>query len=175
MRNCDKYTDLIFGKIENDLSSEENVKLEEHLKECESCRSMLKEMTAIKEDICSLEKVTVSANFDAALSQKLEQHRKTNVIPLHEEKTKESKVKSVSIFSRFIAYAAGFAIIALGFIAIDRIGLVNENGIDMSNMQGTIAQSVDTGSVENNQLDSLKNLKIQKLDGENIYRVSDEQ
>jgi len=175
MRNCDTYTDLIFGMIEGDLTAGEQAELDQHLTTCVSCRNILDEMTAIKSGLTSLEKMSVSENFEAGLAAKLKQHRSDHIVPLHAQHSTESKTKTVSLFSRFMAYAAGFAVIALGFVAIERTGVINDDGMDMSRMQGTIAMEADTGNVDSdNQLDSLKKLNIQKLDKENIYRVSDE-
>ena len=46
---CENYKDLLMGYLDEELSNEEKVRLEEHLQDCSDCRVELKEFRRLKQ------------------------------------------------------------------------------------------------------------------------------
>ena len=102
--DCNGYRENLTSYIDTELTTQENKLMLEHEDDCSDCVQLKSEMQNILGTIKSFTKVKASANFEAALYEKLHSHSE-NSLP--------DKIKELFAPSRIgvKALAAGFAIL----------------------------------------------------------------
>ena len=68
---CEDFIDLIFKKIDGEISPEEDARLTAHISGCETCREELSELSALEETLDSMPEYDVPPSFAAKVTEKL--------------------------------------------------------------------------------------------------------
>lgn len=68
---CERYLDLIFKKIDKEISDEEDALLSEHMSECESCRTDFLELSRVEHALNNIPEYDVPDTFAGAVTDKL--------------------------------------------------------------------------------------------------------
>ena len=167
MEKCGKIEEMILnGNLEPDLACESNDEVETHLKSCDICSALVREMKQVSEKIKGLERISVSDNFDERLRMSISQ--------LKTEKQR-SKPANVPFFAKIAYYGAGIAAMVIGFFYLSTTGIM-DSGNSATPQISPIVQvvSVDTEADAGKTIaDSLENLKKNVANDEDIrMRVS---
>lgn len=167
MEKCAKIEEMILnGDLELDLACESNEEVENHLKSCGICSSLVREMKQVSEKIKGFDRISVSDNFDERLRMSISQ--------LKAEKQKSEQV-NVPFFAKFAYYGAGIAAMIIGFFYLSTTGIMDSgNGTSPQISPVVQVASVDTEAETGKTIaDSLENLKKNVVDDEDMrMRVS---
>lgn len=102
MNVCEEYREMIFEKVEGTLTKERVSFLEKHLENCKICREALLQMEEIKKGLENF-RLSVNSDFNERLKSRINKEKK----------------KTLSIYYKVFSYAAGVAVIAISFIALN--------------------------------------------------------
>lgn len=167
MEKCGKIEEMILnGNLEVDLACESNNEVENHLKACDVCSSLVREMKQVSEKIKWLDRISVSDNFDERLRMSISQ--------LKAEKQKSEPV-NIPFFTKVVYYGAGIAAMIIGFFYLSTTGIMDSgNGtspqISPVVQVASVGTQADTGKTI---ADSLESLKKNVVDDEDLrLRVS---
>lgn len=83
--NCDKYSVLIYKKLDNDITEKELEKLNKHISKCENCKQELKLIETLKSDLRKEKEVELPADFSIRLREKLAEYNLNREVP-HKKK-----------------------------------------------------------------------------------------
>ncbi len=110
--NCETVKEMLWAYLEKETTAEEAVKIEEHLKNCESCREELKLQKEMMEALSGLPEEELPEGYHAELMQKLRAEAAPNVVPFPVKKKKKQPVwRQLSMVA-----AAAFVLVAAGGI-----------------------------------------------------------
>jgi len=171
--NCLEYQILINEKLDNEIKENDEKKLSSHLNNCDECSHYFSDLKSIKSSFSEIEKISVSADFNDKLLKRIQSSEKKSFKINENEKLIEEnrKIKSTPIFTKFVSYAAGIAIVAFAFVALEKSNLIEKDGtlnssnsIDNSKIMATIIDSSESNkfaskNIEESTLDSLEKLK----------------
>ncbi len=101
MRHCNNYEELFSSYIDGELALSAQKDLEAHLDGCPGCRETVGRMQTIRQSMTNLSALTVSADFDHKLHQRISQANSTG--------------SSGSLFPDFFS---GWKMPAVGFAAV---------------------------------------------------------
>lgn len=170
MEKCGKIEEMILnGELELDLSCESNDEIDNHLKSCDVCSSLVREMKQVSEKIKGLDRIIVSDNFDERLRMSISQ--------LKDEKQKSETV-NVPFFTKIVYYGAGIAAMIIGFFYLSTTGIIDDVNSTAPQISPVVqVASVDTDTDTGKTIaDSLENLKKNVVNDEDIrMRVSTEE
>lgn len=183
MKTCnqirEEFSNLLDESIDENLRSE----ITNHLTACTECAKQYQQMQKIRAELASsLQLMSVSSSFSAGLAAKLKQQDKANIVDFPKAET--HKIKPV--WSKLFAYAAGFGIMAVGFVALERQGaFTNETPLPGLPDQPVLSKAVkaepvkvqlaqkNTDSIKSaSKSDSLKHFKAVTPNEEKVYRVN---
>ncbi len=118
MENCDKFLEQISAYIDNELSTEDRIKFEEHLKNCSDCEKKYIEILEIVNDLNSVPEIELPENFHNEFMNKLviEQNKKKDIRFYF----LEDILKSINRKQVFAAGAV-FAALTLFFVTLSSI------------------------------------------------------
>lgn len=154
MKKCNKIEEMIVnGNIELDLTVETNDEINAHLQTCDDCRQFINELNKISQETKSIEKMTVSDDFDYNLKRKLAQIKQENVT---------EPVKTIPFFSRMVYYASGIAAMMIAFLYVSSMGIFenNENSVVPNSPVSLQLVSDDQNNKPKTTItDSLENLR----------------
>ena len=93
--NCKYIEENIINYIEGRISQENRTGIEEHIIECDRCRKLMEETTAIWDSITSPVKSELSPFFWTRLQARIEEYEKPSKLPLLENFIKYLKPAAV--------------------------------------------------------------------------------
>lgn len=187
--NCLEYQILLNEKVDNEIKGADEVKLFSHLKNCTDCSRYYADLKSMKLSFSGIEKITVSNNFEEKLLNKI---KASKTFDINSEKNFDTnkKIRKSSIFTKFVSYAAGVAIVAFAFIALEKSNILNEGDSHLvipfnssTNDTKIMATTIDSSEskfvntdIKQSTLDSLEKLKSKPyIDINDLkHRVSNE-
>ena len=87
--NCEAVKEMLWAYLEKEITAEEAVKIEEHLKNCEACREELKFQQEMMETLSGLPDEELPEGYHTELMQKLQVEAAPNVVPFPVRKKKQ--------------------------------------------------------------------------------------
>ena len=87
--NCEAVKEMLWAFLEKEITAEEAVKIEEHLKNCEACREELKFQQEMMETLSGLPDEELPEGYHTELMQKLQVEAAPNVVPFPVRKKKQ--------------------------------------------------------------------------------------
>ena len=87
--NCETVKEMLWAYLEQELTAEETVKIEEHLKNCDDCRKELKLQKELMDSLQTLPEAELPEGYHAELMQKLRAEAAPNVVPFPVKKKKQ--------------------------------------------------------------------------------------
>ena len=87
--NCETVKEMLWAYLEQELTAEEAVKIEEHLKNCDDCRKELKLQKELMDSLQTLPEAELPEGYHAELMQKLRAEAAPNVVPFPVKKKKQ--------------------------------------------------------------------------------------
>lgn len=87
--NCEAVKEMLWAYLEKEITAEEAVKIEEHLKNCEACREELKFQQEMMETLSGLPDEELPEGYHTELMQKLQVEAASNVVPFPVRKKKQ--------------------------------------------------------------------------------------
>ena len=107
--NCEAVREMLWAYLEKELTAEEAVKIEEHLKNCADCREELKFQQEMMETLSGLPDEELPDGYHAELMQKLQAEAAPNVVPFPVKKKKQPMYKQWGMIA-----AAVMVVVAAG-------------------------------------------------------------
>ena len=141
MKSCEKFAPLLSAFVDGELTEEENAEVLTHVSECEECRRLLDELTALHAAFGGLEEVEPPADFAETVMGAI-RAEKAAVRPRREKR---------SMWHRWAPMAACAALVLLAALSIPRMS-GNETGNDMA-MPAENGQSLYTAGAETSAAD----------------------
>ena len=71
MSNCKRFREMVSDYIEGELSGEDKIHFENHIKECSICSEITAKMRLLQNDLCSLKLIQASPDFDTILRTRI--------------------------------------------------------------------------------------------------------
>jgi hypothetical protein len=149
-----------------DIESEADQEVDNHLKSCNVCSSLVKEIKQVSENIKGFDRISVSDNFDERLRMSISQ--------LKADK-KRSEPVNVPFFTKFAYYGAGIAAMIIGFFYLSTTGIMDSGNGTSPQISPVIqvASAVTEEETGKTIADSLENLKKNVADDDDLrLRVS---
>ncbi len=142
---CEQYQELIFKKIDNEITGEEESLLSEHLVQCDECRKLFASLSSLETVLLSIPEAKVPESFTDQVMQKVTQA------------SEQKKRKHTRPYFSLIA-ACMVLVIALYYNAANGgIPLFNDKITERSSNEPSSAL---INELENSPLDSSANLSI---------------
>ena len=91
--NCEAVRELLWAYLEKEITAEEAVKIEEHLKNCADCREELELQKEIMDSLQHIPDEELPDGFHAGLMQKLQAEATPNVVPFPVKQKKRPQYK----------------------------------------------------------------------------------
>ena len=107
--NCEAVREMLWAYLEKEITAEEAVKIEEHLKNCADCREELKFQQEMMETLSGLPDEELPDGYHAELMQKLQAEAAPNVVPFPVKKKKQPVYKQWGMIA-----AAVMVVVAAG-------------------------------------------------------------
>lgn len=184
MKTCNQIREEFSNLLDESIDENQVSEINQHLAGCTECARRLKEMQTIRMELSSsLQLMEVSSGFSAGLAAKLKEQTGAKIIDFPRAST--HKIKPV--WSKLFAYAAGFGIMAVGFVALERqdyfkndaplpgfpVQPVLSKAEKAMPAKVQMAQKSSKDSVKSaGKQDSLKHLKVVTPNEDKIYRVN---
>ena len=186
MKTCNEIREVLAEMLDDGCEEAVRTEVVMHLESCQECSKQFSQLQKIQNAMRDLPVMQVSAGFNAALAAKIRQQSGTKVIDLPQRQSNNVR----PLWTKLLAYAAGFGIMAVGFVALEQQGVFKSDAPLLPSGQPVFTQSDSvtkpavnvavkvnkTGdSIKNsNTNDSLKHLKLVTPNEDKIYRVSHE-
>ena len=104
--NCDAVREMLDAYLEKEITAEEAVKIEEHLKNCAACREELKFQQEMLEMLKGLPEEELPEGYHAELMQKLQAEAAPNVVPFPVKKKKQPVYKQWGMIAAAVLVVA---------------------------------------------------------------------
>ncbi|WP_458407444.1 anti-sigma factor family protein [Anaerotignum sp.] len=89
--NCEAVKEMLWAYLEKELTAEEAVKIEEHLKNCAECREELELQKEMMETLSGLPDEELPDGYHTELMQKLQAEAAPNVVPFPQKAAQKKK------------------------------------------------------------------------------------
>ena len=89
--NCEAVKEMLWAYLEKEITAEEAVKIEEHLKHCADCREELELQKEMMETLAGLPDAELPEGYHAELMQKLQAEAAPNVVPFPQKVAQKKK------------------------------------------------------------------------------------
>ena len=189
--NCLEYQILLNEKVDGAIKDEDDNNLSLHLEKCDDCNSYYNDLITMKSAFKGIEQIKVSKNFEENLFKKIQTSKSKDSYDINENR---EVIKKTSLFTKFVSYAAGVAIVAIAFVALEKSNLLdkenkknilnpfNSNANSSRSVIATTNDSSKTNNLSDDEteettLDSLEKLKNKPyIDIDDMkHRVSNEE
>ena len=107
--NCEAVREMLWAYLEKEITAEEAVEIEEHLKNCADCREELNFQQEMMETLSGLPDEELPDGYHAELMQKLQAEAAPNVVPFPVKKKKQPVYKQWGMIA-----AAVMVVVAAG-------------------------------------------------------------
>ncbi len=165
--NCLEYQILINEKLDNEINVNDELILSAHLKECSECESYYTDLKSMKNSFNKMPNILASDEFEERLYNKI---KASKIVDINLNRSGDNNVvfKKQSFLSKFTSYAAGIAIVAFAFVALEKSNFLDsdKNIIDSFNSTSktNMATIIDSSNNDNNNIAIEKDAEKSVLD-----------
>jgi len=150
---CNEFENLINEYVDGELTHSIDI-LEEHMKECETCKALYEETLELKNMLANLEMIELPDDFEDSLHNKLIEASRDNVRPIHKWNRNFKLVGSIA------------AVLLVSVLAIKSLPQMGSNDMNMAYNEATedlsVAYSMDTNTAAMD--DSFESESVEEAD-----------